>query len=101
MDYMIKGEDGNEMMIEAEKDIRTRVKEMRKRLGLTQVEFGKKFGIPRRTVESWEGKSEISSYKPNEYVLRMIETIIEYEEQIREMGKEIACLKKQLESKEV
>ena len=101
MDYMIKGEEGNEIMIEAEKDVRTRVKEMRKRLELTQVEFGKKFGIPRRTIETWESKSEISSSKPNEYILKMMETIIDYEDQIRKMGKEIACLKKQLESKEV
>lgn len=30
------------------------MKELRKSLGLTQKQFGEKYGIPRRTIEDWD-----------------------------------------------
>lgn len=44
--------------------------------GLPQRALAKRFGIPIRTVEDWcAGKR-----KPPEYVVRMIRTILEYEQ---------------------
>ena len=36
---------------------------LRKKTGLTQADFGREFGIPKRTVESWEmGTSSPRTY---------------------------------------
>lgn len=44
------------------------IKEIRKKTGLTQKAFGKKYGIPERTIQDWEtGKR-----KPADYVIRML-----------------------------
>ena len=32
------------------------IKEMRAETGLTQVKFAEHLGIPRRTIENWEGE---------------------------------------------
>lgn len=51
------------------------IKEMRKRLGLSQQKFGDYFGIPLRTIQRWE--YEIS--EPPKYTVNMIRRIIELE----------------------
>lgn len=35
-------------------DLRKELIALRKETGLTQAEFAKEFGIPKRTIESWE-----------------------------------------------
>lgn len=50
-----------------------RIKAIRSSLGLTQVAFAARYGIPRRTVEDWErGLRE-----PPEYVITMIDKLTE------------------------
>lgn len=49
------------------------IKEMRKKLDMTQEMFAKLYNIPRRTIENWEsGKS-----KPPVYVMEMLEKAVE------------------------
>lgn len=48
------------------------MREIRALTGLTQKEFGEFYGIPRRTIQSWEeGKR-----KPPAWVLRLLERIV-------------------------
>ena len=49
-----------------------KVKELRAALGLSQVKFAERYGIPRRTVENWESGVTI----PPDYVLAMLERIV-------------------------
>lgn len=51
------------------------VKELRSEMGLSQQKFGKKFGIPRRTVENWES----GSTKASDYVLELLRYRVESE----------------------
>lgn len=51
------------------------VKELRKSTGLSQVAFAKKYGIPLRTLQSWE----IGERKPAPYIVAMISKLVEYE----------------------
>lgn len=51
------------------------VKELRVKTGLSQVKFAAKYGIPRRTIESWEDGSR----KPPDYVIDLLERVIESE----------------------
>ena len=51
------------------------MKEIRKSLGLTQKEFGKKYGIPRRTIEDWD--RGINS--PPKYWLNIFVKLLKYE----------------------
>lgn len=44
------------------------IKEMRMKLGMTQEEFGRMLGIPRRTIQNWE----IGQRKCPEYVISLI-----------------------------
>ena len=61
------------------------IKELREMTGLTQEEFGKQmFGIPRRTVQSWE----IGDRKPTEYVRGLIQYKVESEKREKENGNE-------------
>lgn len=56
-------------------DDKERLKELRKKLGLSQAKFAEKFGIPIRTIQDWEyGKREVRSY-----IVDMIHKIIELE----------------------
>ena len=48
------------------------IKTMRKKLNMTQTEFGNLFGIPLRTIQTWE----YGERKPPDYVLNMIEEIL-------------------------
>ena len=57
-------------------DISARIKELRKKTGLSQSKFSAKFGIPVRTLQQWE--QGISA--PPEYLVRMIAYIMQLEE---------------------
>lgn len=46
-----------------------KIKELRKATGMTQKEFGEYFGIPKRTIEDWEGGRR----RPSQYVVELIE----------------------------
>ena len=59
-------------------DISERIKELRKKTGLSQSKFAAKFGIPVRTLQQWE--QGISA--PPEYLIRMIAYIMLLEERI-------------------
>lgn len=48
------------------------VKELRTITGLSQVDFGKKYHIPRRTVENWESGSR----KPSETILYLLGRVV-------------------------
>ena len=63
-------------------DISDRIKELRKKTGLSQSKFSSKFGIPVRTLQQWE--QGISA--PPEYLVRMMSYIMQLEErgQIRD-----------------
>lgn len=57
------------------------IKEIRQSLGLSQQAFGEEFGIPRRTIQNWEGGiNECPSY-----TLAMIEKIINLESKLSQM----------------
>lgn len=49
-----------------------RVREIRKATGLSQVKFGQKYGIPRRTVEDWEA----GVMNPPAYVIDFLERVV-------------------------
>ncbi|WP_295094531.1 hypothetical protein [Ruminococcus sp.] len=101
-DYIINN-NGSEIIVERddvkEIDVRERVRAMRAKLALSQAKFAEKFSIPKRTIECWESKSESSRTIPNDYVLKMIETIIDYEEEINTLRQEVTKLRKQLDDK--
>ena len=48
------------------------VREMRQMLKLSQAKFGEKYGIPKRTIESWEAGERICP----EYVLSLLERCV-------------------------
>lgn len=49
-----------------------RMKAIRKRSGLSQAKFGGKYGIPKRTIESWEmGERECPGY-----VMSLLERVV-------------------------
>ena len=57
-------------------DISDRIKELRKKTGLSQSKFSAKFEIPVRTLQQWE--QGISA--PPEYLVRMMAYIMSLEE---------------------
>ena len=57
-------------------DYSDRIKELRKKTGLSQSKFSAKFGIPVRTLQQWE--QGISA--PPEYLIRMMAYIMLLEE---------------------
>ena len=57
-------------------DISDRIKELRKKTGLSQSKFSAKFGIPVRTLQQWE--QGISA--PPDYLIRMMAYIMLLEE---------------------
>ena len=57
-------------------NISDRIKELRKKTGLSQSKFSAKFGIPVRTLQQWE--QGISA--PPEYLVRMMVYIMLLEE---------------------
>lgn len=52
------------------------VKEIRKITGLSQAGFAEKYGIPKRTIESWESPSVAPSRKPPEYLVKLLERVV-------------------------
>ena len=48
------------------------IKEIRTMSGLTQKAFAEKYGIPKRTLESWE----MGERKPPEYVVTLLEKAV-------------------------
>ena len=52
-----------------------RLRNIRNKTGLSQARFSEKFRIPVRTYEQWEAGSR----KPPDYVICMIERLIEIE----------------------
>lgn len=48
-----------------------RIKTIRKKAGMTQVRFAEKYGIPKRTLESWE----MGERTPPEYIVNLLEKI--------------------------
>ena len=52
------------------------VKALRKKTGLTQAAFAEKYGIPKRTIENWEGEKST----PPGYVLAMLTRLVEIDE---------------------
>ena len=61
-------------------NIADRIKELRKKTGLSQSKFSAKFGIPVRTLQQWE--QGISA--PPEYLVRMMAYIMMLEDKGRE-----------------
>ena len=57
-------------------DVSAKIKELRKKTGLSQSKFSAKFGIPVRTLQQWE--QGISA--PPEYLVRMMAYIMLLEE---------------------
>ena len=55
------------------------IKEMRTATGLTQKAFAELLGMPKRTVENWEGNVN----KCPEYLLRLIEYYLKNENLIK------------------
>ena len=53
------------------------VKELRKKYNMTQIEFARYFGIPKRTVQNWEGEVN----KCPDYLYNLMEYKL-----IKEMG---------------
>ena len=51
------------------------IKEIREMTGLNQTQFAKKFDIPLRTYQNWEGGRR----NPPEYVLAMLQKLVEME----------------------
>ena len=66
-------------------DISERIKELRKKTGLSQSKFSSKFGIPVRTLQQWE--QGISA--PPDYVIRMMAYIMILEENGQINGEEL------------
>lgn len=64
---------GQHMQITPKSQNKTKI--LRHSLGLSQQEFANHFGIPVATIKDWEQGRR----SPPEYVLNMIEKIIEYE----------------------
>ena len=59
---------------------REKMKEIRTLTGLSQVKFGKKYGIPRRSIENWEsGKRNCPPYVES-LLKKVVETDIENKE---------------------
>lgn len=61
------------------------VKEIRSRTGLSQAAFGKKYGIPKRTVENWETRGT-ESRRPPDYLVSMLDRLVseDFPEESRE-----------------
>ena len=60
-------------------DIANKIKELRESIGMNRKDFSKHTGIPVRTLEDWES----SRRTPPEYIPRLIEYQLKYEELIR------------------
>lgn len=75
-------------------DYSDRIKELRKKTGLSQSKFSAKFGIPVRTLQQWE--QGISA--PPEYLIKMMAYIMLLEER-RKDNEELTGGKKDADNK--
>ena len=50
------------------------IREIRKKLNMTQTEFGNLWGIPLRNIQHWE----LGTRKPPEYVLTLIKENLQF-----------------------
>lgn len=48
------------------------IKEIREKTGLSQAKFGKRYGIPTRTIENWEAGSRV----PPQYVVELLRRVV-------------------------
>ena len=55
------------------------IKHIREMTGLSQVDFAKKYHIPRRTIENWESENETSKRTCPDYVLELLEFKVRYD----------------------
>ncbi len=55
-----------------------KIQKLRKRTGLSQSQFAKKFNIPVRTLQNWEIDKSVSP----EYIPSMLERILNLEEEL-------------------
>lgn len=55
------------------------IKELRTAAGMTQQAFADYFGIPKRSIENWEG----SKSEPPEYLVKLIEYKLRSEKKIQ------------------
>ena len=61
-----------------------KIRRLREQTGMTRKDFSIHIGIPLRTIEDWEAGRR----RPPEYILRLIEYQLKYEELIGKMKKE-------------
>lgn len=61
-------------------DIAKTIKELREGTGMSRKEFSEHTGIPVRTLEDWEAARRT----PPEYIPRLVEYQLKYEELLRE-----------------
>lgn len=58
------------------KDVASKLKEARGKLGLSQAEAGKKWGIPKSTLISWENKQRTPRGFALEQLHKMLDEIL-------------------------
>ena len=56
-----------------EKNTKALIKEIRQLSGLSQAKFSEKYGIPKRTVESWE----MGERNCPEYLIKLLRRVVE------------------------
>ena len=61
-----------------------KIRKLREQTGMTRKDFSIHIGIPLRTIEDWEAGRR----KPPEYIPRLIEYQLKYEELIEKKQKE-------------
>ncbi|MCF2668960.1 helix-turn-helix domain-containing protein [Faecalicatena contorta] len=61
-----------------------KIRKLREQTGMTRKDFSIHIGIPLRTIEDWEAGRR----KPPEYIPRLIEYQLKYEELIRKVQRE-------------
>ena len=61
-----------------------RIRELRDRAGLSRKQFSEHTGIPIRTLEDWEAGRRT----PPEYIPRLIEYQLKYEELVQKISEE-------------
>ena len=61
-----------------------KIRKLREQTGMTRKDFSIHIGIPLRTIEDWEAGRR----RPPEYIPRLIEYQLKYEELIVKMKKE-------------
>ena len=71
-------------------DTQNKIKELRIQTGLNRKEFSAYIGIPLRTIEDWEAGRRM----PPEYIPRLIEYQLKYEELMKKLEELLKSLNK-------